>query len=70
MMALTEEQQRRVHFIDTLAVNVDNKQLTDSEFRTFVRNSLKQFNIKDKPSSGSGSGYVGPYGDGPSQDDR
>jgi hypothetical protein len=59
-MALTDEQQRRVHFIDTLAVNVDNKQLTDGEFRTLVRNSLKQFNIKGK--SGGNDLPEGPGG--------
>jgi len=67
---MTDEEIRRNLFIDTLAANVDNKQLTDGEFRTFVRNSLKQFSINaSKPSAGA-STYVGPYGDGPDQNNR
>lgn len=28
------------HFVGTIAVNVDNKKLSDAEFRQFVRNTL------------------------------
>ncbi|MBT6052430.1 MAG: hypothetical protein HOG49_36980 [Candidatus Scalindua sp.] len=37
------ERDARVHFIDTLMANVDNKRLYDEEFREFVRCSLSLF---------------------------
>jgi hypothetical protein len=39
-----DEKEQKAIFIDTLFVNVDNNKLSDAEFRTFVRNSLVQFN--------------------------
>ena len=61
-----DELQRRAHFIDTLAANVDNKKLDDASFRVFVKNSLQQFNIDgwNSKSSSTGSDYIGPGGSG------
>lgn len=36
---------RHVSLMQTIAANLENKNLTDREFRTFVRNSIK--GVKD-----------------------
>lgn len=40
---MAKEEERTVpaeNFVETLRVNVDNENLTDTEFRQFVRNTL------------------------------
>jgi len=56
-----EEQLRRALFVDTLMANIDNKKLSDSDFRNFVRNSCTQFTSVRKQAS---SDHQGPYGVG------
>ena len=63
----SDEQARRVAFIDTLNANIDNNRLSDSEFRQFVKNSLTQFDFGSKASSSSGMDHYGPYGQGVAQ---
>jgi hypothetical protein len=57
------------HFVQTLAANVDNEKLDDAAFREFVRNTLPIVEGNTQKEN-KRAGYVGPYGDGVSQNDR
>lgn len=44
---MKEEESQCVSLVEILALNIDNKKLSDADFRLFVKNSLKVTTLED-----------------------
>ena len=44
---MIDEKSQCVSLVEILALNIDNKELSDADFRLFVKNSLKVTVLKD-----------------------